>query len=256
MLLMYIILVNDHYECEQEQARVLELEKELEEKENGLIRDLRPSKKLKADQTKSGNITANDGFPFPSAGNRNQTTKLDEVMQDPCNDNPDMNRLKPEAMSDLNSNGNFENKNVDVVELDADDSAFGNEHKTQLSAKPFGTDDNTLDSQNKSSLCQNDNRQAMTVECTTQHVAKEASFLKNKEVTGKSTSLENLRAKLHISQESLFERRTNVTTSTWEKETLTIDGISKQATRMTSGTGPQQIHNFNSLSGLSLCSTE
>ena len=251
-----IILVNDLYECEQEQARVHELEKELEEKENSLIRDLRPSKKLKADQTKSGNITANDGFPCPSAGNRNQTTKLDEVMQDPCNDKPDLNQLKPEAMSDLNSNGNFENKNVDVVELDADDSAFGNQHKTQLSAKPFGTDDNTLDSQNNSSLCQNDNRQTMTFECTTQHVAKEASFLKNKEVTGKSTSLENLRAKLHISQESLFERRTNVTTSTWEKETLTIDGISKQATRMTSGTGPQQIHNFNSLSGLSLCSTE
>jgi len=228
-------------------ARVHELEKELEEKENSLIRDLRPSKKLKADQTKSGNITANDGFPCPSAGNRNQTTKLDEVMQDPCNDKPDLNQLKPEAMSDLNSNGNFENKNVDVVELDADDSAFGNQHKTQLSAKPFGTDDNTLDSQNNSSLCQNDNRQTMTFECTTQHVAKEAFLLKNKEATGKSTSLANLRAKLHISQESHFER-TNVTTSTWEKETLTIDGISKQATRLTSGTGPQQIHNFNSLS--------
>ncbi|PAN33603.1 hypothetical protein PAHAL_6G032700 [Panicum hallii] len=228
-------------------ARVQELEKELEEKENSLIRDLRPSKKLKADQTKSGNITANDGFPCPSAGNRNQTTKLDEVMQDSCNDKLDLNRLKPEAKSDLNSNGNFENKNADVIELDADDSAFGNEHKTQLSARPFGTDDNTLDSQNKSSLCQNDNRQTMAFECTITHVAKEASFLKNREATGKSTSLENLRAKLHIPQDTLFER-TNMTTSTWEKETLTIDGISKQATRLTSGTGPQQVHNFNSLS--------
>ncbi|PUZ50103.1 hypothetical protein GQ55_6G032800 [Panicum hallii var. hallii] len=221
-------------------ARVQELEKELEEKENSLIRDLRPSKKLKADQTKSGNITANDGFPCPSAGNRNQTTKLDEVMQDSCNDKLDLNRLKPEAKSDLNSNGNFENKNADVIELDADDSAFGNEHKTQLSARPFGTDDNTLDSQNKSSLCQNDNRQTMAFECTITHVAKEASFLKNREATGKSTSLENLRAKLHIPQDTLFER-TNMTNSTWEKETLTIDGISKQATRLTSGTGPQQM---------------
>ncbi|RLN05261.1 hypothetical protein C2845_PM13G03020 [Panicum miliaceum] len=212
------------------------------------LKGLRSSKKLKADPIKSGNITSNDGVPCPSAGYRNQTTKLDEVMQDACNDKPDLNRLKPEAKSDLNSNGDFENKNADVIELDADDSAFGNERKTQLSAKPFGTDDNTLDSQNKSSLCQNDNREAMTFECTTTHVAKEASFLKNREATGKSTSLENLRAKLHIPQESLFERETKVATSTWEKETLTIDGISKQATRLTSGTGPQQIHNFNSLS--------
>ncbi|CAO2168021.1 unnamed protein product [Urochloa humidicola] len=228
-------------------ARVQELEKELEEKENGLIRDLRSSKKLKADQAKSGNITANDRIPCPSAEYRNQTTKLDEVMQDSCNDKPDLNQLKPEAKSDLNSNGNLD-KNIDVIELDADDSAFRDEHKTQFSAKPFGTDDSTLDSQKKSSLYQNDNRQSTAFECTTTHVVKEASFLKHREATGKSTSLENLRAKLHIPQESLFERSTNVTTSTWEKETLTIDGISKQTTRLTSGTGPQQIHNFNTLS--------
>ncbi|OEL26424.1 hypothetical protein BAE44_0012565 [Dichanthelium oligosanthes] len=229
-------------------ARVQELEKELEEKENGLIRDLRSSKKLKAEQIKSGNFTASDSFPCPSAGYRNQTTKLDEVMQDQCNDTPDLNRLKPEAKSDLNSNGNLDNKNADVIELDADESAFEDEHKTDFSAKPFGADDRTLNSQNKSSVCQNDNRQSMTFECTTMHVAKEASFLKQREATGKSTSLENLRAKLHIPQESLFDRSTNMTTSTWEKETLTIDGISKQATRLASGTGPQQIHNFNSLS--------
>ncbi|CAO2164424.1 unnamed protein product [Urochloa humidicola] len=228
-------------------ARVQELEKELEEKENGLIRDLRSSKKLKADQAKSGNITANDRIRCPSAEYRNQTTKLDEVMQDSCNDKPDLNQLKPEAKSDLNSNGNLD-KNIDVIELDADDSAFRDEHKTQFSAKPFGTDDSTLDSQNKSSLYQNDNRQSTAFECTTTHVVKEASFLKHREATGKSTSLENLRAKLHIPQESLFERSTNVTTSTWEKGTLTIDGISKQTTRLTSGTGPQQIHNFNTLS--------
>ncbi|CAO2176497.1 unnamed protein product [Urochloa humidicola] len=228
-------------------ARVQELEKELEEKENGLIRDLRSSKKLKADQTKSGNITANDRIPCPSAEYRNQTTKLDEVMQDSCNDKPDLNQLKPEAKSDLNSNDNLD-KNIDVIELDADDSAFRDEHKTQFSAKPFGTDDSTLDSQKKYSLYQNDNRQSTAFECTTTHVVKEASFLKHREATGKSTSLENLRAKLHIPQESLFERSTNVITSTWEKETLTIDGISKQTTRLTSGTGPQQIHNFNTLS--------
>ncbi|CAL4996703.1 unnamed protein product [Urochloa decumbens] len=229
-------------------ARVQELEKELEEKENSLIRDLRSSKKLKAEQTKSGNITANDGKPCPSAGYKNQTAKLDEVMQDPCNDKPDLNRLKPESKSDPISNGNLDNKNADVIDLDADDSAFRDEHKTQFSAKPFGNDDSTLDSQNKSSLYQNDSQQSTTFECTTTHVAKEASFLKHREATGKSTSLDNLRAKLHIPQESHFERRTNVTTSTWEKETLTIDGISKQTTRLTSGTGPQQIHNFNSLS--------
>ncbi|KAF8712889.1 hypothetical protein HU200_028667 [Digitaria exilis] len=229
-------------------ARVQELEKELEEKENSLIRDLRSSKKFKADQTKSGNITANDGFPCRSAGYRNQTTKIDEAMQDLCNNKPDLNQLKPEAKSDLNSNGNLTNKNADVIELDGDDSAFGNEHRTQFSAKQFGTDDSTLDSQNKSTVCQNDNRQFTTFETTTTHVAKEASSLKYREASGKSTALKNLRAKLHIPQDSLFERSTNVTTATWEKGTLTIDGISKQATRLTSGTGPQQIHNFNSLS--------
>ncbi|CAO2189806.1 unnamed protein product [Urochloa humidicola] len=228
-------------------ARVQELEKELEEKENGLIRDLRSSKKLKADQTKSGNITANDGFPCPSTEYRNQTAKPDEEMQDLCNDKPDSNLLKPEAKSDLNSNGNLDNKKADVIELDADDSACRDEQK-QFSAKPFETVDSTLDSQNKCSLYPNDNRQSMAFECTTTHVAKEASFLKHREATGRSTSLENLRAKLHIPLESLSERTTNVTTSTWEKETLTIDGISKQTTRFNSGTGPQQIHNFNSLS--------
>jgi TRAF-interacting protein len=237
---------------EQEQARVQELEKELEEKENDLIRDLRSSKKLKADQAKSVNITANDGFPCTSVGYRNQSTKLDEVMQEPCNDKPDLNRLKPEVKSVPNSNGNLDNKNADVIELDADDSTFGDERKAQFSSKTFGTSDSTLDSQNKSSLCQNDNRQSTAFECTITHVAKEASFLKHREASGKSTSLENLRAKLHIPQESFLERA-NVTTSTWEKEILTIDGISKQATRLTSGTGPQQIHNFNSLSGESLC---
>ncbi|CAO2205733.1 unnamed protein product [Urochloa humidicola] len=227
-------------------ARVQELEKELEEKENSLIRDLRSSKKLKVEQTKSGNITANDGMHCPSAGYKNQIAKLDEVMQDPCNDKPDLDQLKPESKSDLISNGNLDNKYADVIELDADDSAFRVEHKTQFSAKSLGTDDSTLDSQNKSSLYQNDSRQSTTFECTTTHV-KEASFFKHREAAGKSTSLENLRAKLHIPQESHFERST-VTTSTWEKETLTIDGISKQTTRLTSGTGPQQIHNFNSLS--------
>ncbi|CAO2210156.1 unnamed protein product [Urochloa humidicola] len=227
-------------------ARVQELEKELEEKENSLIRDLRSSKKLKVEQTKSGNITANDGMHCPSAGYKNQIGKLDEVMQDPCNDKPDLNQLKPESKSDLISNGNLDNKCADVIELDADDSAFRDEHKTQFSAKPLGTDDSTLYSQNKSSLYQNDSRQSTTFECTTAHV-NGASFFKHREAAGKSNSLENLRAKLHIPQESHFERST-VTTSTWEKETLTIDGISKQTTRLTSGTGPQQIHNFNSLS--------
>ena len=43
------IHVSDLCQCEQIQARVQELEKELEDKENGLLRDLRSSKKFKAD---------------------------------------------------------------------------------------------------------------------------------------------------------------------------------------------------------------
>ncbi|XP_062191656.1 uncharacterized protein LOC133895384 [Phragmites australis] len=229
-------------------TRVQELEKELEEKENGFIRDLRSSKKFKADQTKSGNITANNGFPSPSAGCENQTIKLDEVMHDLCNDKNHLNGSKPEAKSDLNSKGNLNNNNADVIDLDADDSVFGDERKTEFSAKPFGNCDNTLDSQNKSSLCQNDNKQPTTFECKTTYVAKETSFVKHTDAIGKSTFQENLTTKLHILQESPIMRSTKVTTSTWEKETLTIDGISKQATRLTSGTGPQQIHNLNSLS--------
>uniref|UniRef100_A0A0A9DKZ5 Uncharacterized protein n=1 Tax=Arundo donax TaxID=35708 RepID=A0A0A9DKZ5_ARUDO len=46
-------------------TRIQELEKELEEKENGMLRDLRASKKFKADQIKPENITANSGFPSP-----------------------------------------------------------------------------------------------------------------------------------------------------------------------------------------------
>ncbi|XP_062196064.1 uncharacterized protein LOC133899133 [Phragmites australis] len=218
-------------------ARLQELEKELEEKENGFIRDLRSSKKFKSDQTKSGNITANNGSPNPSAGYENQTIKLDEVMQDPCNDKSNLNPLNPEAKSDLNSKDNLDNKNADVIDLDADDSVFGDEHKTELSAKLFGNYDKTLDSRDKSNPCHNDIIQSTTYECKTMHVAKETS-----------TFQENLTNKLHILQESPILRSSEVTTSTWGKETLTIDGISKQATRLTSGTGPQQIHNLNSLS--------
>jgi len=56
------IHVSDLCQCEQMQARVLELEKELEDKENSLLRDLRSSKKFKADHIKSGNVTANNAF--------------------------------------------------------------------------------------------------------------------------------------------------------------------------------------------------
>ncbi|KAG0522480.1 hypothetical protein BDA96_07G040800 [Sorghum bicolor] len=227
-------------------ARVLELEKELEDKENSLLRDLRSSKKFKADHIKSGNVTANNAFTSSSPGYENQTNNLDEVMQDPCNDKT-LDRLNPEAKRDLNAKDNLVNKNADVIDLEANASVFGGEQKAQYSAKPFGTDDRTLNSENKSNLCQNDDQQSMAFECTTTHVAEGGRFLKHQEATVKSTFMANIRAKLHIPQESPSVR-TNLTSSTWESETLTIDGISKQATRLASGTGPQQIHNINSLS--------
>uniref|UniRef100_A0A0A9EBS7 Uncharacterized protein n=1 Tax=Arundo donax TaxID=35708 RepID=A0A0A9EBS7_ARUDO len=229
-------------------TRVQELEKELEEKENGLIRGLRASKKFKTDQSKSGNITANSGFPSPSAGYENESVKPDEVMHDPCNDKSHLDGSKPEAKSDLNSKDNLDNKNADVIDLDADDSVFGDEHKIEFSANPFGNCDSTLDSRNKAGLCQDDNKQSRTFACRTMYVAKETSFAKRTDAIGKSTFHENLPTKLHIHQENPILRSTDVTTSKQEKETLTIDGISKQATRLTSGTGPQQIHNLNSLS--------
>ena len=246
------IHVSDLCQCEQMQARVLELEKELEDKENSLLRDLRSSKKFKADHIKSGNVTANNAFTSSSPGYENQTNKLDEVMRDPCNDKTHFDRLKPEAKSDLNARENLHNKNADVIDLEANDSVFGDEQKAQFSAKPFGTDNSTLNSENKSSLCQNDDQQSMAFECTTTQVAKGGPFLKHREATVKSTFMANIRTKLHIPQESLSVR-TNVTSSTRESETLTIDGISKQATRLASGTGPQQIHNINSLSGELFC---
>lgn len=244
--------VSDLCQCEQIQARVRELEKELEDKENGLLRDLRSSKKFKADHIESRNVTANNAFTSSSPGYENQTNKLDEVMQDTCNVKTDFDRLKPKAKSDLNAKDNLGNKNADVIDLEADDSVSGDEQKAQFSAKPFGIDDITLNSENKSSLCQNDDQQSMAFECTTTHVAKGGLFLKHRETTVKSTFMANIRTKLHIPQESP-SMRTNVTSSTWESETLTIDGISKQATRLASGTGPQQIHNINSLSGELFC---
>lgn len=249
---MYIIHVNDLYQCEQIQARVQELEKELEDKENGLLRDLRSSKKFKADHIKSGNVTANSAFTSSSPGYENQTNKLDEVMQDPCNDKTHFDRLKSEAGSVLNAQDNLDNKDVDVIDLEANDSVFGDEQKAQFSAKPFGTEDSTPNSENKSSLCQNDDRQSVASECTTAHATNGGPFLKHREATVKSTFMANIRAKLHIPRESPSVR-TNATSSTLESETLTIDGISKQATRLASGTGPQQIHNFNSFSGEIFC---
>jgi TRAF-interacting protein len=249
---MYIIHVNDLYQCEQIQARVQELEKELEDKENGLLRDLRSSKKFKADHIKSGNVTANSAFTSSSPGYENKTNKLDEVMQDPCNDKTHFDRLKSESGSVLNAQDNLDNKDVDVIDLEANDSVFGDEQKAQFSAKPFGTDDSTPNSENKSSLCQNDDRHSVASECTTAHAANGGPFLKHREATVKSTFMANIRAKLHIPRESPSVR-TNATSSTLESEILTIDGISKQATRLASGTGPQQIHNFSSLSGEIFC---
>ncbi|KAL6659314.1 hypothetical protein ACP70R_003354 [Stipagrostis hirtigluma subsp. patula] len=230
-------------------ARVQELEKELEEKENGLIRDLRSSKKFKADHTNSGNTTATNGFPSLGAGYRNQTIKPDEVMHDSCNEESHKNRLNPGSESDImNSKDNLDNKNTDVIDLGADDFVLRDEHKADFAVQPFGDCDNTLDSRSRSSLYQHDNKQPTAFECKTTYVAKETSFLKHTDAIGKSFSRDNLSTKLHVLQESPILRSSKVTTSSWGEETLTIDGISKQATRLASGTGPQQIHNLNSLS--------
>uniref|UniRef100_A0A0E0EHW4 RING-type domain-containing protein n=1 Tax=Oryza meridionalis TaxID=40149 RepID=A0A0E0EHW4_9ORYZ len=224
-------------------ARVQDLEKEQEEKENGLIRDLRSAKKFKADQTNSGNTTANNGFSGVAAGCGDYPMKLDEVMQDPC----DKPGPSPEAKSDLNIKDKMDDKHADVIDLDADDSVFQHEHKKGLSAKPFGNDGNNLDFQSRSSLQERYRKES--IPCKTSFVAEENSFLKHSMVTERSALQESLTTnKLQSFQETPVLRSMKSTTSTWEKETLTIDGISKQATRMAPGTGPQQVHNFNSLS--------
>ncbi|KAL5221580.1 hypothetical protein ABZP36_026293 [Zizania latifolia] len=222
-------------------ARVQDLEKELEEKENGLIRDLRSSKKFKADQTNSGHTTANNGLSSLAARCGNQTTKFDEVMQDPCN----KPQPSPDANSDLNIKDRMDIKHADVINLDADDSVFHDEHKIGLSAKPFENHVNNLDFQSWSSIYEHDRKESIT--CNTSYVAEEKSFIKHSVTTGRST-LQETKNKLHNFQEIPVLRSMNATTSTCEKEKLTIDGISKQATRLASGTGPQQVHNFSSLS--------
>uniref|UniRef100_A0A0D9X4F9 RING-type domain-containing protein n=1 Tax=Leersia perrieri TaxID=77586 RepID=A0A0D9X4F9_9ORYZ len=222
-------------------VRVQDLEKELEEKENAVIRDLRSAKKFKADEKKSGNNTTNNGFSGLAAGCENHTMKLDEVMEDPC--------IKPGplpvAKSDLDIKGKMDNKHADVIDLDIDDSVFQDKHKIGLSAKAFGNCSNNLDLQRQSG--QRDRKESIT--CKTSCAAGENSFLKHSIATERSTLQESLTMnKLQNFQEIPVLRSTKVTTSTWEKETLTIDGISKQATRLAPGTGPQQVHNFNSLS--------
>jgi TRAF-interacting protein len=215
-----------------------------------LIRDLRSSKKFKADQTKSSNIRADSGFHSPSSGYGNEGIKLDEVMEDLWTGKSHSDQLKPEVTNDLNAEVNLGKK--DVIDLDADDSVFRNGHKSEFSTKLFRTSINPLDSQSKSGLGQNDNRPSTEFECNTTYVAKETSFIKHTDAIGKSTFQENLTAKLHIHkfQENPILRPTKVTASTsGGEEILTIGGISKQVSRLSSGTGPQQIHNFNPLSG-------
>uniref|UniRef100_I1QFP2 RING-type domain-containing protein n=1 Tax=Oryza glaberrima TaxID=4538 RepID=I1QFP2_ORYGL len=223
-------------------ARVQDLEKEQEEKENGVIRDLRSAKKFKADQTNSGNTTVNNGFSGLAAGCGDYPMKLDEVMHDPC----DKPGPSPEAKNDLNIKDKMDDKHADVIDLDADDSVFQHEHKKGLSAKPFGNDGNDLDFKSRSSLQERYRKESIS--CKT-YVAEENSFLKPSMVTERSALQESFTTnKLQSFQETPVVRSMKATTSTWEKETLTIDGISKQATRMAPGTGPQQVHNFNSLS--------
>lgn len=219
-------------------ARVLDLQKELEEKENNVIRDLRSSKKFKADQNQTNpvNPTANNGLSSPSARYVNQTANLDDVMQDGGNEKAHLNRLTPEAKNDLNLKDNMDTKFTDVIDLDADD-----DHLIKCSTKPFGNSDYTLDAQNQSGRFEHENNEPTTFGC-------EPSFLKHTEATRKSTFQENImKTKPQNVQEHPNLRSMNDTTS-WKKQTLTIDAISKQATRLASGTGPHQFHNLNSLS--------
>jgi TRAF-interacting protein len=217
-----------------------------------LIRDLRSSKKFKADQTKSCNITSNSAFGSPSFGYENDTIKLDEVMEDPWSGKSHSDNLKPEGTSDLNAEVNVGKK--DVIDLDADDSVFRNEHKAEFSAKLYRISSNNLDSQSKSGLCQNDDRQSTCFEYNTTYAAKETSFMKHSDAIGKSTFQENLTAKLHILLKNpiLGTMKAAASTSTREEEIqiLTIGGISKQVSQLSSGTGPQQIHNLNPLPGV------
>ncbi|KAM3211252.1 hypothetical protein ACQJBY_064816 [Aegilops geniculata] len=228
-------------------AKVLDLQKELEEKENNVIRDLRSSKKFKADQNQTNpvNASANNGFSSPSAGYGNQTVKLDDVMQDGCNEKAQLNQVTPEAKRDPNLEDSLDIKTADVIDLDADDN-----DTIKCPAKPFGYNDYTLDTRNLSSHCEHDKKEPMAFGCEPSfYVPEETSFLKHTAATGNSTFQEILmKTKLQNVQELPVLRSMNVTTSTWKKESLTIGGISKQATRLASGTGPQTFHNLNSLS--------
>ncbi|CAM0911275.1 unnamed protein product [Alopecurus aequalis] len=218
-------------------ARVLDLQKVLEEKENSVIRDLRSSKKLKVDQNQTNpvNATANTGLSSPNDGYANQTAKLDDVIQDRGNEKAHLNLLTSEAKNDLNFEENMGTKIADVIDLDADD-----DHMIK-STKPSGNSDYTLDAQNQSICRERDNNGPTAF-------GREPSFSKHTVATAKLTFQENLtETKVQNVQELPVLRSMNDTTS-WRKETLTIGGISKQATRLASGTGPQQFHNFNSLS--------
>ncbi|KAI4964166.1 hypothetical protein ZWY2020_006954 [Hordeum vulgare] len=223
-------------------AKVLDLQKELEEKENNVIRDLRCSKKSKTDQNQTNPVNANasNGFSSPSAGYGNQTVKLDDVMQDGCNEKAQLNEVTPEVKKDLI----LEDK--DVIDLDADDK-----DKIKCPTKPFGYNDYTSNTRNQSSRCERDTKEPTTFGCEPSfYVPEETSLLKHTTATGKSTFQEILmKTKLQNIQELPVLRSMNVTTSpTCKKESLTMGGISKQATRLASGTGPQTFHNLNSLS--------
>ncbi|KAI4972756.1 hypothetical protein ZWY2020_003681 [Hordeum vulgare] len=221
-------------------AKVLDLQKELEEKENNVIRDLRCSKKSKTDQNQTNPVNANasNGFSSPSAGYGNQTVKLDDVMQDGCNEKAQLNEVTPEVKKDLI----LEDK--DVIDLDADDK-----DKIKCPTKPFGYNDYTSNTRNQSSRCERDTKEPTTFGCEPSfYVPEETSLLKHTTATGKSTFQEILmKTKLQNIQELPVLRSMNVTTSpTCKKESLTMGGISKQATRLASGTGPQTFHNLNS----------
>ncbi|KAF7101877.1 hypothetical protein CFC21_103094 [Triticum aestivum] len=232
---------------EKDKELIKKLRKELEEKENNVIRDLRSSKKFKADQKQTNpvNVSANNGFSSPSVGHGNQTVKLDDVMQDGCKEKAQSNQVTPEAKKDPILEDNLEIKIADVIDLDADDK-----DTIKCPTELFGYNDFTLDIQNQSSRCERGTEEPTAFGCEPSlDVPEETSFLKHTAATGKSTFQEILmKTKLQNVQELPVLRSTNVTTSTWKKESLTIGGISKQATRLASGTGPQTFHNLNSLS--------
>ncbi|XP_073012118.1 uncharacterized protein [Typha latifolia] len=215
-------------------TQLQDLRKELEEKENGILRDLKTSKRLKAEDTNSNHFNQNDCFLSSDLYSvENQTSEPvgartglnkgrsscdDFHLLDSCvNGLEDQNGLISSAHEDDNK----------VVDLETDTSFY----KDDALGLPSESLKNPPHASEKE-------KSYMLRQHPSTFITAEASFIENTNIANRF-SYSDISSKLDERSilETSVDRSMARTNSTWNKEVLLIDDITKQNNSLAGGNG-------------------